>query len=750
MLSLEQFLFHFGGKLFCEYDLYYKSVKEENIVNENTYKIAQEKTIAVLVGDNKNSSNYFVYDIDGKDIDNLDQLSMSLQKHLLEKEIESTIYDSGHKGYHVYVYIDNTLSLFTLKSVAQKLIEDFKLDEKFSDVKIEIFPKQTYTDYKNKKYGNHLKLPFTLNPKSGKHSKQITEYKLNQSNKILKKEDSILIKSGIPEVVAALSTIFSEGKRHQITLAVTGFLKNSDVEKSTTIEIFDSLLALSGGDKLDIRAAIDSTYERHIVAGLSFANDITDDIKNILYNFVSSTNPTYIIREQIIAVRLSKTPKFLQVEKCSNIIYDYIKSKFRVFNDGNFFYLLDKNIVITDRDITFKNFISSIGLNQADNYTNLIISDLIFKLMTKSQFVEIKPFSKYTGNILVYNSNNTAIHISKEEIKEVEVDFPILQNTIFSYSRDGSKQEIFTKVLKTFGLSRDDIEITISWLVTQFYLQKINTKPILLITGPPSSGKTTLANFLLQIVEKLGAKSVALGRGRDSLISSITNHKMLVLDNLEYLDSSTTDLINSIVTGTNIEMRKLYTTNEMISYPVECSLCITSAYESFNADGALVTRTINISIPPRDRYIIESKFIKYIENNYNAIMSEICDIVQKSLINLEEEENTYQLRISDFIAISKSLHKAGIVRQNIEEIILKRQLQLRIDSPMFKIFLHAMSKKPNSWKEEFTINDIIVQLSSSAKRFGINNINLSNAEKKLLSTGLFMKTEKGLIVSFTD
>jgi energy-coupling factor transporter ATP-binding protein EcfA2 len=742
-LGREEFIYHFGGKIYVEYKDHWSKINENNIIDSSLFDrlISEEITIACLVSDSAGTSNYIVLDIDGDgdDLEHTKSVCDNLVSHIEKTtKLSTTVFFSGRKGFHLYIFIDRKIPIFTLRNVGLKILGGFE-----TDIEIEVFPKQTSVDFTKLKYGNHLKLPFSLHPITNQRSVQLNDYILNSYKSVLDLETELLLSTDTFSVINALEEIWDDGKRHKIVMAVSGFFKSNGVAKEKTEEIFTELLK-SGGDSGDVLRVIEDTYSNEsFVANLTYAPEITNSIANILYSFVATVSPLSPLRNEIVQARLQKQANFLKVDRVARIVITNIKSNYIIYQDGSYFYLANDKETITDSNRSFTEYIHRIGLNVSETFTKQVITHVSNYFLSTGEYLErylYSRFDKDTREITIFKNNRESVKVTSNDVSTNKIIYPSQSEKIFQYKEGENK--LLINLLKTFGLSAGDIDIVISWLVSQFFLEMLNTKPILLVSGPPGSGKTTLASLVLKIVESLHSTSVAYTDKKDSFISSLATHKMLVLDNVEFIDNRTVDFINSITTGTQIELRKLYTTNEKIIIRPNCSICITSAYETFDNDGALASRILTINVPKRESYGSEDLFNQLVSDNYDQIMSEVIRYCQIVLSNLSKVNIKFTaLRMTDFIIISKCLQLSNVINTNVERLILDKQLSIRKNSPIFKIFVETVK---GDIKTPFTVESIAIKFIARANIYGIK-VNMSNLRHKLMATGLFEEINNKLI-----
>lgn len=117
------------------------------------------------------------------------------------------------------------------------------------------------------------------------------------------------------------------------------------------------------------------------------------------------------------------------------------------------------------------------------------------------------------------------------------------------------------------------------WALAIFFPEALPVRPILALIGEQGSGKTTLGRRLGLI---LYGRSFQVGSfrsdpsGEDDFVAAITGRRFVVFDNADANIRWLPDHLARLATGADIEKRQLYTTNDLVSYQLNCMLAITS------------------------------------------------------------------------------------------------------------------------------------------------------------------------------
>lgn len=133
------------------------------------------------------------------------------------------------------------------------------------------------------------------------------------------------------------------------------------------------------------------------------------------------------------------------------------------------------------------------------------------------------------------------------------------------------------------------------WLMRMLFLtvgNRYGTWPLTLILGEQNSGKSTAPERMLAAIMGEPTDLQALPEKADSLIASLTNRAMCVYDNIDGFcdDHGRTNFSNTfclVATGGTLELRKLYTTNSLVSQRVQNHVWFTSRTQPFERDDLL-------------------------------------------------------------------------------------------------------------------------------------------------------------------
>ena len=143
--------------------------------------LAGETTVGIYqIEPEKNTLKWLCFDIDDKEITNVERLKDSIVKSGFCTEQSILVEDTGGRGYHLWVFFDPPIPALVAYYIGRKF-------EQESKVKCEVFPKQKVVEA----FGNLVKLPLGVHRKTGQRSRFIGVSSLDEVTRISVPEEEV-------------------------------------------------------------------------------------------------------------------------------------------------------------------------------------------------------------------------------------------------------------------------------------------------------------------------------------------------------------------------------------------------------------------------------------------------------------------------------------------------------------------------------------------------------------------------------
>lgn len=643
-----------------------------------------------------NTVGWMAFDVDASSPEKARDLTFKLDNVLAG--IPHVIEFSGRKGYHVWIFFRKNIEADRIRALAQEIRES--VGGKVSgDPHIEIFPKQDRLTETNP-LGNLVKIPLGVHPISGGRSKFVFPIgsweeglgpdptdSLDQLGSL---EDLAMCLEGFVDpketIISTLLPFWTEGQRHDLALYLSGWLATSSWEEEDAMTVVERLQEQGGGDLTNQLRCVTDTYQKFRdggqVLGLQALSErLPGTILRKLAEAISRQNitPVMILIDKI---RNNKGPTYLKSRSAASSIIAFLSEKGKVLIDAttDSLFWLDRTShhLYSMEDSWWDTLLyNTFGLNTSDNFGHSTERGVYHTARETAEKVRTHSRSHWDGDNLWINLGSSYNYIlSGEEPPGERWGRKILngeEGMIFR-TRDSSLKldldESLSRNVKplspwkflvndlNFGFGANGTspdqqkELIKAWFLSTFFPNVMPTRPLLTIIADPGAGKTTAARRFLFILEGPHANVNGLvGDKPDSLRASIAAHKFLVLDNIEKSKRyETVDLLNRVSTGTDIELRKLHTTNEIQRIKPDCFIILTATSLPF-AEESLFTRMLPVELAtitnPIPEYIMQRSILDNIDGIWMGIL-DLLNPVIKQLKSVRTAPAPTETRLADF------------------------------------------------------------------------------------------------------
>jgi len=172
-------------------------------------------------------------------------------------------------------------------------------------------------------------------------------------------------------------------------------------------------------------------------------------------------------------------------------------------------------------------------------------------------------------------------------------------------------------------LAPDQQRLTLMlWLYSMFFPELHFTRPILALIGDRGSGKTSALRRIGQTIFGRDFNVTPMPDDPKDFDAAVTNEQFVAIDNADSRRPWQEDRLAVACTGGKISRRKLYTTNEMVEYPVSAWLALTSRTPTFKRED-VADRLVPLHLDRHQTFTPESEILSEIRARRNELMTEL-------------------------------------------------------------------------------------------------------------------------------
>lgn len=236
------------------------------------------------------------------------------------------------------------------------------------------------------------------------------------------------------------------------------------------------------------------------------------------------------------------------------------------------------------------------------------------------------------------------------QVSPVETDKPLLQ------------------LMKPYAnVTKKDLILLCCWLVQSF---SEGPRSALLLMARRGSGKTWLSKALTRIISNTRMGTSIMPEKHDSFVTALTNSYVVALDNSGELSRAQSDILCSAITGSTVQKRILYTTNDVGVYKLKNTVII-NGIDIIPAHSDLAERCIllNLKKITEDSRISEHELLQRFEADLPEILGAVFTTLSKAMNTIKTiKVNRCPRMLDSFeeqLAVAEAL---GVSSQEFEEI----------------------------------------------------------------------------------
>jgi len=728
-----------------------------------------------LMSDSK--VNHICWDVDSVNLEKARNIALAISEEL--GDIPHGIEYSGNKGYHLWVILEEPIPAARAKNYGIRLRESVGAPAT-GDPHVEVFPKQELLTASSP-MGNLVKLPLGLHPKTGNRSMFVDCHngwesgpEIDPTTVLRKKVSFELLESKLTgatplqKIALLMGGYWTSGERHNMSLALSGFLASLGWSKDDVTELIETLVEKNGGDLDNLLECVETTFRRltdgKTVQGFSALNDRLPVTVMRTLNELAGQNIADPTVQLIDRIRLEKTPTFLKFRSAGSTMFSNLVDTGKFVKTENALYWLDLG---THQllDMGSLDWLGKMryrfGINSKESFGVQVIEEVRLTAFDRAENSRVYKRFHWDGSTLHINFGGAEVYKLTGETGERSISYNGNDNFLFASTSNGLNEELGTRNIfqadplnpwefLTMDLSFEKTEsnaanneqqrqLLQAWIMQLFFGTILNTRPIALFLGPRGSGKTTTARRILRFFEGFNEDVLGVVEDKpDSLRASLEDHLVLALDNMEktkirWLDS----FLNRLATGTQIEIRQLYKSNAKYTIKPDCFVLLTGI-ELPTSEESLFSRILPLELSPlrqpRSEFLIQSR----LKDNMCAIWSGMFNYLDSAIAELRTNPTVIapnSSRLADFVMFCHRIQKSKAVNQDaliwgLDNLMARQNAAMGQSSPALQaleIWLTKCAKQrvitdvdmdPGTWRNSGELWRILHALAKTEKLEG--------------------------------
>lgn len=700
----------------------------------------------------------------GWDIDSQDRkVAREYASQIVEdlEDIPHIVEYSGGKGYHIIILLSEPIPASQAKQITEYIREAEGLPRSGKS-HVECYPKQAKLTQSNP-MGSLLKIPLGQHPRTHEwsifvdptngwedgdpvHPLELLHRKLDPEVLLglLEREESGVV----DKMALALIPYWINGERHAMSLNLAGYLANSGWGMQQVEDLVAAIAEGAGDPEVNNRIqAVEDTFQKlnegKQVAGYMYlADNLPGAIMQQVMEWARAV-ATPPIMKKLEGIRLSKGATFTKVASCAEIIWQHLGEVGMVLKTPTgqtYWYNSDNHLIL---DMSTERWIAHIhkfyGLNPSETFGAQVLKSIHLKSMLDGRMVEVHTRSYWDGQKLYVNLGGPEVYIL--DGKDITAGYNGECGFMFTTYSDQRVIPIpaIDEDVDAWEFMTDDIsfvlgdeatakpeeqrELLRAWILAFFFPQVMETRPILCVLGVPGSGKTSMMRRILHVLE--GAKEDVLSLVEDkpdSLRSSVTNHRLVVLDNLEQTKAHwLVNILNTLATGSIIELRQLYKTNETFKIEPNVFVALTSVDVPFS-ESTLHTRLLPIELDVITDVIPEAIIQKQIRQNIETIWGSILLKLNACVKEMKHNRTIpapTESRLADFTVFVARIAKAGVLDHELamtglKNLVERQKMQMLNASRVIAMLDDYVQTKPEEANEWHSYTELLEKLNDIA------------------------------------
>lgn len=362
-----------------------------------------------------------------------------------------------------------------------------------------------------------------------------------------------------------------------------------------------------------------------------------------------------------------KSRHVVEEEILQFVLKEVLEPNVKLYFDAySFLYVpRDNRIFNWANDIDAYEFLSNLHLRMTQPDARLVRENLNLHILTKGEAVRIEKYGGMHGDALYLNNGRGGIFkITADTIVEVAngtdgvlVSSPDVKPWPVLEGRQGRLAELALKLdqqggrvcdtplCKHFAGMFEESQLSSAQyqqLILLRYLSlfmgdSLLLHPMMMSLGEQGSGKSTLFEKIMWLLEGPQYESGALPTKMRDFVASVTNSAIQIFDNIDGVNfsrgdyQSYIDILCKCCTGGKLDIAQLYETNVNRSYSLRCHIFLTARVNPFPSHRSDVSRRtlfFPIRKPEQDEYVT-------VEQMKAQLLADAEDMKLETLLRLQ-------------------------------------------------------------------------------------------------------------------
>lgn len=518
----------------------------------------------------------------------------------------------------------------------------------------------------------------------------------------------------------------TEGKKFTyLYCASVGSVNQADYSAIHQVSADPILLYDNDSDKDNAGFALVSKAQEFMAIEAATTPNGTSDIDEFILQFNSNQEAWGAVQEmledrewfyrhfaslavEILEARDVKKKEHRINDRVKNIILEDLLVRGTLYHDeitAYFFKRKEKKLLeVSPHDHEFVLLLAKYGINAAEKISRYIIEGLRNAAFHEGPRIHAHKFSHYNPDnftLYVHNYNSQMYRITTDSVDLVDngtdgvlfltdpnaepflTDFRWFQKE-YKKVKDNpdvlASDSYFLKLIvepinfaKGILTPKERGILLILWVYCNFFREINKTRPLLAWVGEKGSGKS-FANRKLGIVLFGSEFQVTLLPQKcEDFDVIITNRPFVCVDNADTKRPWFENRLSTAATGGKIPRRRLYTTNTLVDFNVDCFVSITSRTPEFRRDD-VADRLLMMTCQRYEKFLPENRLVAEVLKMRDQIWVELIFRLQNVVQALKQyagENFSGAFRMADFADFSLKIAKKAGFSEELTEIFKK-------------------------------------------------------------------------------